>query len=113
MNDKKSGKLPHDDQYSKYDYLIDNPFWLRLRTIFALVALLLASAGNFWFYYQFPIFFPVFGLITVFTTIFFLISFGIIIFGYKKFDLEWHQVKTEIFKLSEQPTVEIFLPVCG
>jgi cellulose synthase (UDP-forming) len=106
--------LPHHSQYSKYIYIINNPLWLKLRFAIAFLAFTLSIIGNFYFLSSATFFGNAFGVIFFFLTLYFALSYGIVIFGYKKFDITEHEtLVTDFWKKNLTPTVDIFLPICG
>jgi cellulose synthase (UDP-forming) len=56
----------------------------------------------------------VFGFLTLFVSGFLLIAAQVNLYGYKNFDVDKHKkLQEEYFKDGKQPSIDIFLPICG
>ena len=56
----------------------------------------------------------VFGFLTIFVSAFLLIAAQVNLYGYKNFDLKKHEkIKEAYFRENRNPSVDIFLPICG
>ncbi|MEM1312703.1 MAG: cellulose synthase catalytic subunit [Patescibacteria group bacterium] len=56
----------------------------------------------------------VFGFLTIFVSTFLLIAAQVNLYGYKNFDLKKHKrIQDNYFKNGYNPSIDIFLPICG
>jgi cellulose synthase (UDP-forming) len=106
--------LPHHSQYSKYSYIVRSTFWLKIRYIVSLVAFLMTLIGNYYFLSSNPLISITFGSVFALLTMYFGISYSIVIAGYKKFNLKKHNSMRDSYWLkSPESSVDVFLPICG
>ncbi len=106
--------LPHHTQYSKYVYVINHPNWLRFRYLLSLIAFLMTIIGNYYFLSSNIFISLTFGTLFVFLTTYFVMNYGIILTGYKKFDVERHnKIRNNYWAHNPEKSVDIFLPICG
>ncbi len=102
------------EKINKYLYIEKTPTWV-VRSFYAisiLTWLLLVFGFSYAIVYD-SIFRWTFGLIVIFLTVYYLASYILELF-YKKFDIQKHEnFVSSFWKNRKEPSVDIFLPVCG
>ncbi|OGK66967.1 hypothetical protein A2377_03795 [Candidatus Roizmanbacteria bacterium RIFOXYB1_FULL_41_27] len=105
---------PNKTPYSPYLYTTTNQFHIKTLYFFRILTWLMVVAGYAMFFSHYPLYWLLFAPIIIFFTIYYILSYAINLF-YQKFDVKQHnKVKRQFWKkLGIQPSIDIYLPVCG